>query len=356
MRIVRREGLGHLLSPIENRKAPVHRWFYYREGFSKDLVEFFLDRFNPHFLLDPFVGSGTTVLVAKERGIPSIGLDVLPVALLASRAKTYDYDKERVKGLIREAMEIKPGRSECRVRDGFLRKVLERDLETACWYREWIEEVEDYKVRDLLLLALMNAVGRSAGIEKRGAGLRYRGGRTVPIIRSFRRELRRILEDLPYQPSGRAETRIVEADARAMPLEDESVEVIITSPPYLNRVNYLESYRLEMALLFPGRRPPLFHSFVGELPRKGVLQVLELYKKDMEKFLEEAERVLMRGGRAAVVVENTYLRDVDVGFETDVFVAEAAESLGMDSEVWIARVERGGGMVVRESIVLLKKG
>ena len=141
-----------------------------------------------------------------------------------------------------------------------------------------------------------------------------------------------------------------------MPLEDESFEMIITSPPYLNKVSYLESYRLERALFFSSKNIPLFHSFVGDLPKKGVLQVLELYKKDMEAFLGETERILIDGGVATVVVENTYLRDVDVRFDTDVFVAEVGESLGMEAEIWVAREERGGGISVRESIVLLKKG
>jgi len=62
-------------------RAPVHRWFKYPAGFSYRLVETLLADFGldyRHWILDPFVGSGTVSVVAKQHGVNSVGLEAHP--------------------------------------------------------------------------------------------------------------------------------------------------------------------------------------------------------------------------------------------------------------------------------------
>jgi len=87
-RIVSRPDLRWLASFAGNRAEPVHRWFPYKEGFSRGLVEHLLERFNlPQgaTLLDPFCGVGTTPLVARLRGLHGVGIDLLPLAVFVAR-------------------------------------------------------------------------------------------------------------------------------------------------------------------------------------------------------------------------------------------------------------------------------
>ncbi|MEM2635078.1 MAG: hypothetical protein QW372_06390, partial [Nitrososphaerales archaeon] len=66
-----------LVTFIPNKKVPIHNWFYFKEGFSRDFVIKIFDIFKVREgmkILDPFCGSGTTLLVAKEFGIDACGV------------------------------------------------------------------------------------------------------------------------------------------------------------------------------------------------------------------------------------------------------------------------------------------
>lgn len=61
-----------------NRGLPGLRWMKYKEGFSKALVERFLEERSPRDLLDPFSGLGTTPLVASGQGVNATGIEIMP--------------------------------------------------------------------------------------------------------------------------------------------------------------------------------------------------------------------------------------------------------------------------------------
>ncbi|UCD02785.1 MAG: hypothetical protein JSV63_03305 [Candidatus Aenigmatarchaeota archaeon] len=87
-------GWGSLATFIPNKKLPIYNWFYYKEGYSRDLVFRLIDRFrigHGDTVLDPFCGVGTTMLACKQKGIRSIGFDVQPPAIFSSMVKTSDY-------------------------------------------------------------------------------------------------------------------------------------------------------------------------------------------------------------------------------------------------------------------------
>src|SRR3989344_2265344 len=85
---------------VPNKHLPVYNWFYYKEGFAKQMVEKLIEMFSIKAgmtMLDPFCGSGTTLLACKQHGINAVGLDVLPTAIFASTVKTKTYDAEKLR-------------------------------------------------------------------------------------------------------------------------------------------------------------------------------------------------------------------------------------------------------------------
>ena len=85
--------------------------FFFKEGFSRDFVLMTFDEFRVDEgwrILDPFVGSGTTLLAAKEYGVDAVGVDAAPLAVFVSQVKTADYDLDE---LIRLGIGFYPARS-----------------------------------------------------------------------------------------------------------------------------------------------------------------------------------------------------------------------------------------------------
>src|SRR5713226_2577512 len=69
---------------------PAHEWYRFVLSFPPHLVRQYLDRFDiqkEHCVLDPFCGTGTTLVECKKRGVPSIGIEANPMAFFASQVK-----------------------------------------------------------------------------------------------------------------------------------------------------------------------------------------------------------------------------------------------------------------------------
>ncbi len=90
-----------------SKKDVLDGWLKYKEGFSSELVNSLLDEMEVkpgEWIMDPFMGSGTTALVCRTRGINSIGFDILPVSAISLKAKAdvFQYDMKEIKALLPE--------------------------------------------------------------------------------------------------------------------------------------------------------------------------------------------------------------------------------------------------------------
>lgn len=70
-----------LVSFQANKKTPGYRWYKFKEGYSSALVDYALDKLAIHSgkILDPFAGSGTSLFASAERGIDTVGVELLPI-------------------------------------------------------------------------------------------------------------------------------------------------------------------------------------------------------------------------------------------------------------------------------------
>lgn len=385
---------AELVTFKQNKTTPVYNWFYYKEGFSRDLVWKTLQEIGApkgSTILDPFCGTGTTLLAAKQAGYYSIGFDVLPLGVLVSKVKLEDdYDMESLEGEVKSINALKFGNPQARAVDiGFLdmRKVFSRyALRDIPYFREKIMEVEDEKVRNFLLLALVSIISQASNVMKDGGVLRVVKKRHLPPVRYLlRNKLKRMLRDLKNEKPEGVSWSVRLGDARRLPLDDNTIDVLLTSPPYLNFVDYTKVYALELSLLVSSAREledlrkRTLRSHVGAecgecyMPYKpdeasGIVTkaygktppIVEGYLNDMHKTIGEASRVLKKGGHAVYVVANAVLPGVTV--DVDIAIAEMAQKSGLQvEEIMVANVRWADvhGVVkerpARESIVVLSK-
>jgi DNA modification methylase len=259
-----------------NLKAPRHRWFPFKEGFSAALVSNVLLEIkrSPGILLDPFLGSGTTALEASHWGWSTYGIEVNPFIAFVARIKTEKsyiagnlskLAKESLKGRVNGITFKIPRNTTLVEREGLSKWLFNRKV--ACEFeriRAWIDELEDKKHADLLLLGLIAAMSDVSNGRRDGKCWRYRNGWKLKsyddsdLRHAYLKRVNQFVEDLVAIERLSGESKVILGDSRKMdeltdlPLE-KVFDGVITSPPYPNSFDYTDVYRPEMLLLGTAR-------------------------------------------------------------------------------------------------------
>jgi len=378
MKITERPDLGHLATFIPNKHLPIYDWFFYKEGFSRDLVMMLIDNFGLKEggrVLDPFCGSGTTLLACRERGIDSIGIDAHPAAAFASLVKTRHYDIEDLEVLGRQLLKSRFARPRVDVRDGLVRRAFSpRTLEDVLFFREEIMSIDDAVPRDFFMLALMNVAMKCSYAWKDGAVIKIRKHPVPPLRDMLRRQIYRMIHDI-VGFSGKGPASVELGDARRMGLEDGSVDAVITSPPYLNKIEYTKVYSIEEELFFGKAGIPGLRSYIGTraeadirgdgepgsaMDDAGFTPAAKAYFSDMRMVIGELSRVCREGAKLGIVVGNGCFPDRVV--ESDTILTEMAGKAGLSAKEVVVlnkrwctrnRVEKVG--ITRESLLIWEK-
>jgi DNA modification methylase len=261
-------------------------------------------------VLDPFVGSGTTAVEAQLLGINCIGIDISPLCILQSKVKTESiYVIDKIKRLRKEAIASFKSSNHADTRP------VEKPLAKS--YDELLNSIDNIRVRNFYLMAKLVAISDQA-----------RRGRD--IIQSFVKNLEQMISSVDdYEKAARklnlqlGTVDIREGDARHLPLKDESVHGIITSPPYSIALDYVanDAHAFE-AMGYDLDK--IRDEFVGV--RGGGGTRMKLYNEDMAKSFREMHRVLEKGRCCAIVVGNATYQKHEV--KTIEFTIEQCEKLG----------------------------
>lgn len=249
----------------DSLRAPIHRWFKYPAGFSYRLVYTFIDSYhlnNQHWILDPFAGCGTTSVAAKERGVNSIGIEAHPFVHWVAQVKIFwEYDlatlHRRIQNLIAETYKRLQQVSVDEISSFplLLHKCYSPlNLAKLKTIRDTIEAFDcTEEERNLFRLALTDTLRTSSSA---GTGWpyiapsKYHAKQERDAFESFREQICLMYDDLKklqLTPRPHVETRLLLMDAREpYPLEAASIDMAITSPPYLNNYDYADRTRLEM--------------------------------------------------------------------------------------------------------------
>jgi len=404
--IEERPEFRRLVTYVPNKKIPVYNWFKFKEGFSRELVFKLLNHFKLEegsLVLDPFAGCGTTLLACKEYGLPSVGIDILPIAVFAAKVKLREWkDLDEVIRCIDRLMSKPVGSPRCKFPDvrivnlAFSPQVKKEIL----FYKEKITSMKS-PVKDFLMLGLLSILEEVSYTSKDGQFLRL-VEKPIPRVKDvLRRQLTQMVTDLcqrelAFETSRKkVKSEVFEGDAREPCLPKRywgKVSAVVTSPPYLNRYDYSRTYALELCLLWVGSfedlrgiRKRLLRSHIEsdesagarlnvpaldeilnslsakKLNNNRIPIMIKGYFEDMDRAIENLSLYLRDGGRVAMVVGNARFEGELV--PTDLILCEIAKRHGFVTEaVWVTRYKgnssqqmaKYGRVPVRESIILWK--
>lgn len=255
----------------DNMKLPVHRWFRYSAGFSAEWVEGEVScrakdgRLN---VLDPFCGSGTTLLAAAMRGADATGFETHPFVARIARAKTQIVEdvggfEARAALLLRNAAERQ--QTEPSTASPLLLKCYDsnRLAQLESLREAYSAMISDPDPTDeLIWLAITSVLRECSGVGT--AQWQYvlpnkTKARVSEPFAAFRHKINQMCQDLLVVKAKKNGAIVVkETDARS-PEHQGRFDLVLTSPPYPNNYDYADATRLEM-------------TFWGEIQGWGDLQ------------------------------------------------------------------------------------
>jgi len=359
------KNLKDLVTFVPNKAEPIHNWFYYKEGYSREFVKWAIEEFSLEGpIADPFCGVGTTLLTCKELGLESIGFDVSPMAAFVAEAKTRDYNIDELEKELQKFRNLEPKQVGKFPNKQIRRLFREKQLDDIFFYYKKIDEIPDSRIRALFLLALIDTTGRVANVVKVGGSLRKQKKPAFPVKKLFLGKVKKMIIDLKHVASKGKEPEVFEADARLTKLEANSIGSVITSPPYLNKIEYTSVYKMELGLFFQKQetklRAHIQDRASGRDSETKMPLVAKAYFEDMRKVLQNMFHYLKPGGKAIIVVGGGCFPYETV--ESDDILVEEAEKVGFKKvdkivarQVHCMRNRTTKVGMVRESVLVLEK-
>jgi DNA modification methylase len=431
--IARRRNANADINRLYPEDRSVHEWYRFVLSFPPHLVRDYLERFGigqRHRVLDPFCGTGTVLVECKKLGIPSVGVEANPMACLASRIKV-DWAPDPDELCRHARMVAEAARAELASQgipddplfDGIANgkpanlrtlpaesedllltdSISPLPLHKALVLLGHLEHLRDERLYDHERLALAKAAVFSFSNLQFGPEVGVGPARVdAPVVGLWVAAVESMAEDLRQVQQLRDVSSVVHcADSREIShvLEPQSVDAVITSPPYPNEKDYTRTTRLESVLLglvkdksdlralkrglvcsntrgvyvqddddrwianFPDvqRIADEIESRRRELGKTSGFErmyprVTKLYFGGMARHLAEMRSVLRPGAYLAYVVgdQASYLR---VMIRTGQILAEIGQSLGYEVvgiDLFRTRLATATREQLREEVVVLR--
>jgi DNA modification methylase len=319
-------------------------------------------------ILDPFAGSGTTNLEALLHNRDSAAIDVDPLALKINKAKNNTYDLKRLRNeknkLIKRISSRDPSSAELmqfKRRDHWFKKEVSEKMSMI---REEIEKVDDDGIRRLFMLT-MSAIVRDVSNADPGSHkpcVRKGMDRDIPeVVSKFTKELEGNVKSAVNTSKKLRNVdsthTIVGENAQKIKMQENSVDMSVTSPPYINAVDYARTHKLEYYWLgiADGSVNDLKKKFTGtekvyadtykSVNKTGISELDSIiesifeedkkrsaivwkYFEEMRDHFSEMNRVLKEEGIYAMVVGNNNIRGHNI--HNWKYLQEIAEDEGFE--------------------------
>ena len=322
-------------------------------------------------VLDPMCGSGVVIRRALDCGHKGIGLDIDPLAVLMARVWTRKIPQSIQPELGLEIAE----RARTLLGSEINIPWIDQDRLTSEYINFWFHPVQREQIRALLAATIelrgqlkdlvQLSLSRIIVTKSNGASLaadashsrphRVKANNEFDVLKGFTTSFGRLLAILKDSPV-RGRGRVLQGDARVLRgVDRDSVDAVITSPPYLNAIDYLRGHKLalvwlgytisrirDIKVLGVGTHPQLKpedkerldwivrHVCIGEFS-PGTERVVRGYAHDMARCLRRVFRVLRPGGYAVYVVSNSVLRGVEIDTAKAIIASASGAGLKLES-------------------------
>jgi len=261
-----------------------HGLFPYRGKFHPQLVKGLLNILSVkpgNIILDPMCGSGTLNVEASLLGIDSIGLDISPFCRLMTRVKCQSLSlrHDHVQSMSSNAVNWFKYFSEGEIDIKFAR----------------IKDADKLKIYELALLAYLDAMGYARRVTK--AGHEELFGK---VLKRYQISVSQTITNPVIISAKLGTSKILEGDARLLPIPDSSIDCVITSPPYSFAIDYAENDAPQLKYL--GYDIESIRSQMIGLSGNAKSEKLQRYFDDMRKVVHEIVRVLKPRKFAVLII------------------------------------------------------
>jgi len=271
-------GEANKIDPLDR---PIHDWYRFVLSFPPHLVREYLKKLglnDQSLVLDPFCGTGTTIVECKKNGIPAVGIEALPMPHFASMVKTdWEIDPERLRhhakqiaeraisNLKRTGIQNEPRVAKSYDHNGLRvlpqesqRLLLKNSISPLPLHKtlvllDAIKSDKETKFRNHELLALAKALVTTIGNLRFGpeVGLGIIK-QDAPVMELWLANVEKMARDLAtVSMQTKTQSEVYQGDSRNVThiLRSKEVDGVFTSPPYPNEKDYTRTTRLETVLL-----------------------------------------------------------------------------------------------------------
>lgn len=395
-----------------NKIKPIHRWVPWIAGFSSEFVRSTIDQYLPEkgLILDPFSGVGTTLVEASFAGHDVIGFEINPYAALACHVKLLS-GKIDIK-ILKETQKQLNNFYQIAWQSNELPKSLPPEkfktrvpfyspivLKKVLIIQDFINSLSDPQLLDILRLAFAATMVKYSNYSyEPSLGTRRAAGKNdiedFNVIEQFSLKIQEMIEDIAkLSINNKTKSKVINDSffQYAEYIEYESIDLCITSPPYLNNYHYIRNTRPQLYWLGFLKDPRdanfmeqenfgKYWQTVREMkpikldipnaPERLVMQLQELrnikndrgiyggqgwanyatsYFNDCYRFSQGLEYSLKKNAQAFVVIGNSILQGLMV--PTDQYLGEIAECAGLKViDIHIPRATRVGNSIIQSNV------
>lgn len=300
---------------MENDRA-FHDWYRFVLSFPPHLVRDYIKKFRlgkMEILLDPFCGTGTTLVEAKLNNIPSIGCEANTLAFIASKTKVnWGIDAQKLitaaEKISTEAAIIEkelPINETYRLNNEQEKLILKDSIDDvplsrALLLRDLISKNEREELNGHLLLALAKIIVYSISNLHFGPEVGVRKSKITdhPVFFLWLNQVRSIAADIQTRGYNDTPSKVINIDSRDISncLEKSSISAVFTSPPYPNEKDYTRTTRLESVILGLINNRVELRCLKNNLLRSNTRNVYkmdndEIYIKNNSRIIELADLI-----------------------------------------------------------------